>query len=137
MTVYLSLLIKNQFVFNLTTINYFLSQHEILLVFTLSFLLNLLPKIIFSAQNSNLMYSVELSSDLVQVHVRETVNEIQVRETFWILSLSCTNINDNLLFDLVLYDSQVCFSTKQHRLTRECVIFMSVEISIFAGFYIM
>ena len=31
---------------------------------------------IFSVQNSNLLYSVELSPDIVQIQVRETVSEV-------------------------------------------------------------
>ena len=54
---------------------------------------------------------------------------------FCILSILCTNFNAIWLIDLVLYIRQVCFSTKHHRLIKECVISMRVEITIFAGFY--
>ena len=37
---------------------------------------HLLLKMIFSVQNSNLMYSVEFSPDLVQIQVRETVSGV-------------------------------------------------------------
>ena len=65
---------KKKFVFNLTTANYLLSQLQIHLVLTL--LLNLLIKMIFSVQNSNLMFAVEFSPDLVQFQVRETVSGV-------------------------------------------------------------
>ena len=38
--------------------------------------LNLILKMIFSVQNSNLMYTVEFSPDLVQIQARETVSEV-------------------------------------------------------------
>ena len=56
--------------FNLSSVSYPLPQ----LFLVLTFSLNLLLKLIFSVQNSNLMYSVDFSPDLVQTQVRETVS---------------------------------------------------------------
>ena len=58
----------------------------------------------------------------------------QLESPFCFLSHLCRNFKDILLIELVLNSRQTFISTQQHRFIENFVIFMSVEITIFAGF---
>ena len=62
-------------------VNYFPLNCKSMVHFTLYLLLNLLLEMIFSVQNSKLMFSVEFSPDLVQIQVRETVSGVFLAQT--------------------------------------------------------
>ena len=62
-------------------VNYFPLNCKSMVHFTLYLLLNLLLEVIFSVQNSKLMFSVEFSPDLVQIQVRETVSGVFLAQT--------------------------------------------------------
>ena len=102
------LLTKNYFFFNLYIVNYLHFWHKIILVFTL--LLNLLLKVIFSLQNSNLMYSVEFSPVLVQIQVRMDV-PIQVWNVMEVMRRDCkehhmtqVHMKENLLKEMQMME---------------------------------
>ena len=71
-----SSLSSKYFNFNLTTLNYFRINCKSIVLITMYLIFNLLLKTIFSVQNSNLMFSVDFSPDLVQFRVRETTCDV-------------------------------------------------------------